>query len=273
MDVGDYLAAIGLEADALPRAEVDRVRALQRAHLTAIPFANLVIVGDPYGPYDGDPAALAIDDITHRLIDRQFGGLCYDHNTLFAHALSALDISHHIAGAVVCADRPDARDRPDTHMTVIVEVEGGYVADVGFGDLIRQPIPLTGEPVPTVDGVWRAISGGGSGAEYTVQWRQEPGDEWQDRFRFENRARPLSYFEDGFAYHYGDPDAPFTGEPVASIATPAGKRTLSREHLTVREDGEETKRPIGPAAWQDILRGTFGIALPDSTGADPKRIR
>lgn len=270
MDVGEYLAALGLEAGAMPRGNMRRVRTLQRAHVTGIPFANLVIVGDPYGPYAGEPAALAIDDIIRRLVDHGLGGLCYDHNALFAHALSALDVPHHIAGAVVCTDRPNARDRPDTHMTVIVDVDGGFVADVGFGDLIRRPIPLDGEPISTVEGAWRAVRDDTAEDEYTVQFQQGSEDGWQDRFRFDDRARQLSFFEDGFAYHYGAPGAPFADAPVASIATPAGKRTLSGEHLTIRENGEKTKRPIAPEAWHDLLQGTFGIALPDRAGAGPE---
>ncbi len=262
MDLGDYLAAVGLTPDELPADALERIRVLQRAHVTTIPFANLVIVGTPDGTYDGGPAHLRADDVYRRLVSRGLGGLCYDHNTLFSWALSELGIDHCIAGAEVCADRPDARRQPDTHMTIVADLADGVVADVGFGDIIRAPIPLDGTPVDTVDGTWRAIADGDASYGYTVQFRPPSADDWRDRFRFDRRPRPLSFFHDGFDYHYRDPSAPFGDQAVASIATQSGTRTLSREHLTITEDGGRTKRSVAPAHWLDVLKREFGIVIP-----------
>ena len=81
-DLDAYLARIGYTGDRAPNAAT--LKALQRAHIYAIPFENL-------DPIRGVVPSLDLDDLTAKLVhDTTRGGYCYEHNTLYAAALRAL---------------------------------------------------------------------------------------------------------------------------------------------------------------------------------------
>ncbi len=81
LDVDAYLERVGYDGDLKPTAET--LRGLHRAHVAAIPFENLDIVL-------GRGISLEMDAMQDKLIRRDRGGYCYEHNLLFAALLERI---------------------------------------------------------------------------------------------------------------------------------------------------------------------------------------
>ncbi|MFF9815371.1 arylamine N-acetyltransferase [Streptomyces sp. NPDC014006] len=138
-DLDSYLQHIGWQGERRPDAVT--LRGVHLAHLRSIPFENLDALR-------GTAPSLGIADLTAKLLRSRRGGYCYEHNTLFAHALEALGfrVTRLAARVVVGADR--LHSRPRTHMALLAEAPDDpqpYLADVGFGALgaLLEAVPLT----------------------------------------------------------------------------------------------------------------------------------
>src|SRR3954469_21350382 len=95
IDLDAYLQRIGWRLPA-PGPGVDTLAALLRAHMERIPFENLdVLLGRP----------VALDDgaLQRKLVDAGRGGYCFEHASLFASVLEAIDfaVSRHTARVVL----------------------------------------------------------------------------------------------------------------------------------------------------------------------------
>jgi N-hydroxyarylamine O-acetyltransferase len=168
MDLTAYLRRI--EFTDRPRPDLETLVALHRHHLLHIPYENLdVQLGRTL---DLDPAA-AFD----KLVRRRRGGWCYEMNGVFSAALQEIGFRvSPIAGAV----RRDERGKESigNHLVLRVELDRPYLADVGFGDSLIEPIPLEA----------------GAYIQGARTFRLEPGaDGW---WRFHNHARSaVPYFD------------------------------------------------------------------------------
>ncbi|MBL6852421.1 MAG: arylamine N-acetyltransferase [Alphaproteobacteria bacterium] len=133
MNLDRYLKRIGL--DHRPPATLEGLRMVHRAHLLAIPYENIDV-------QLGRPVTTAIAPIYDKIIERGRGGWCYEMNGSLGWALKELGFDViRATGAVVRALKGEAA--VGNHLVLRVELpEGLYLADVGFGDGPRDPIPL-----------------------------------------------------------------------------------------------------------------------------------
>src|ERR1041384_6819764 len=81
MNTEAYLKRINYSGSLEPTAET--LRALQVAHLMAVPFENLSI-------HAGEPIVLEEEALFRKIVERRRGGFCYEVNGLFAGLLRAL---------------------------------------------------------------------------------------------------------------------------------------------------------------------------------------
>jgi N-hydroxyarylamine O-acetyltransferase len=136
VELGAYLDRIGHAGPVRP--DLATLRAVHRAHLQAIPYDSLDV---PLGrPLTIEPAA-AYD----KIVRRGRGGWCYEMNGLLGWALGEIGFSvTRMAGAAMRAERGD--DTIGNHLVLRVDLPGEpnpWIADVGFGDGILDPFPLT----------------------------------------------------------------------------------------------------------------------------------
>ncbi|MBA3891760.1 MAG: arylamine N-acetyltransferase [Gemmatimonadaceae bacterium] len=130
--VGAYMARVRYDGPLTPTGET--LRALHRAHLTAIPYENLDIHLDR-------PLTLDRQATFAKLVDGKRGGWCFEMNGTFGWVLESIGFEvRYVAGAVKRADR-GARAL-DSHLVLIVTVDRPYIVDVGFGDGFFEPLPL-----------------------------------------------------------------------------------------------------------------------------------
>jgi len=132
MNLPAYLQRVRFSGD--PRPDLETLRTLHRLHLLHIPYENLdVQLGRPL---DLDPGA-AFD----KLVRRRRGGWCYEMNGVFAEALRTIGFRvAPIAGAVHRDTRGAAS--VGNHLVLRVDLDGPWLADVGFGDGLVEPVPL-----------------------------------------------------------------------------------------------------------------------------------
>jgi N-hydroxyarylamine O-acetyltransferase len=159
------------------RKKLPTLRSLHRAHVTSIPFENLDV-------QLGEVPSLDPDAIYDKIVERGRGGWCYEMNGLFGAALQAIgfDVMRVSCGVM----RQDGgNDRLGTHLALVVDCDGPWLCDVGFGGALLEPLPLAaGERdenpyavslAQTEDGYWRFTER--LDAPFGYDFRAEPADE------------------------------------------------------------------------------------------------
>ncbi len=175
MELSAYLARVGFVGE--PNADLDTLARLHRGHLQHIPYENL-------GVLLGETLDFDIARIFDKLVHQRRGGWCYEMNGLFAWALETIGFEvTRLAGGVI-------RDRigdeyVGNHLVLRVDLDRPYLADVGFGDGLFEPIPLIEQEfdqngfvsrlAKAAGGWWRFHNHQNCGAP-SFDFRNEPAD-------------------------------------------------------------------------------------------------
>ena len=252
LDVGAYRERVGYDGDLEPTAET--LRRLHRAHVRAIPFENLDVVL-------GRGVSLEMDAMQDKLLRRDRGGYCYEHNLLFAALLERVGFSV----ARLTARIRMGRNEPQAsgHMLLRVDAEGSsWLADVGFGaQRLLEPILLE-DGATSRQGGWtyRLDRDEGAGASWALRVLRPDG--WFDLYGFTLEPR---HHADYVVYNYytsTNPDSPFVRGVVAMRTGPRRRQTLiGRRFTTAYPDGSIEYRELAGAEPIGVLRGAFGITL------------
>jgi N-hydroxyarylamine O-acetyltransferase len=252
LDLDAYLARIGLEAPGGPSLAL--LRAVVARHSATIPFENLDIVL-------GRPIRLDIRSIQAKLVRARRGGYCFEQNTLLQAALDRLGFRVSSLMARVMRGVPAGAITPRTHMMLRVDLpEGGFLADVGFGNLTpTAPLMLDRlDAQPTEHEDYRFLSLRG---ETLLQARL--GDIWENVYRFPDLpSYPIDH-EVGNWFTSTRPDRLFTANVIVARPGAGCRKTLFNTEVTIRDAANRTERfvPTTEAALRTALRDHFGIDL------------
>lgn len=255
-DAAAYLDRIAYHGSTEPT--VATLRALSLAHLRAVPFENLDI---PRG------RSIHLDEtaLFAKIVRRRRGGFCYELNGLFASLLCRLGFGVSLLAAQF--PRPAGVATPEyDHLTLLVTARhdpGPWLADVGAGrGSFTMPLPadsLAAQPQPLPDtGVSFRLAPEGDRRRLM---RRDGDGSWEASYAFDLRPRRLADFEAGCIYHQTSPDSPFTQGRICSLATPAGRITLTERRLIVTDDGRRSERDVPEDEVPEVLRSHFGIEL------------
>jgi N-hydroxyarylamine O-acetyltransferase len=248
VDVDAYLKRIGYAGDRSPSPRL--LYDLHSAHASSIPFENLDIML-------GRTPALDMATLQDKLLRRERGGYCYEHNLLFGAVLERLGFRvSRFAARVGSPERPP----PKTHMLLRVEVEGKvWLADVGFGAGLRQPMPLQTD-VEVLQGGWTyRLRRADDRLWILTSWE---GAAWVDLYHF--RLEEQHHVDYVMANHFTatHPSSPFVRGVVAIRAEPDVRRALrGSELVTSRPDGSQQSSIVSPDDLVDVLTSTFCIRL------------
>ena len=250
MDVPAYLARIAYDGPLSPSAAT--LRRLQVAHLVTVPFENLSI-------HAGEP--IVLDDLAlfEKIVLRRRGGFCYELNGLFSVLLRELGFDVAMLSAGVA--RADGGFGPEfDHMSLLVELEDRWLADVGFGDSFLEPLLLDerGEQVQ-VGRAYRIEPDG----DRLVLLRREADSGWVAQYRFSLERHGIADYAGMCRYHQTSPRSSFTQRRICSRATADGRLTLSDMRVITTRGGERTERMVADdAEYRVLLREHFGIVMP-----------
>ena len=245
-----YFERIGYRGS--PRADLETLRDLHRAHLAAIPFENLDVQLGRVPPLD-------VDAVFDKLVTRRRGGWCYEMNTLLGWALEEVGFSvTRLSCGVMREVRGD--EVMGCHLALLVECEGQWLVDVGFGGSLAEPLPLAEgrrDDAPfavsltrTADGHWR-FAQRCDGDPHSFDFRAEPADE-----------DLLLAVRDRQATH---PESKFTLNFVA-------QRRLGERHVSLRgrvltdqsANGQQRRLIADDEDFHVTLRDLFGIDEPQA---------
>ena len=249
MDLDAYVRRIGY--DGLLTPSLDTLRGLHRAHLLAVPFENLDIHLQ---------RRIVLDEahLFDKIVYQGRGGFCYEQNGLFAAVLRALGFD-----VVLLEARVNARDwdsgTPFDHLTLAVQLDERWLADVGFGDSYFEPLRLDFPgPQSQSNGVFRVTHDGTTGAHA----RRTASGDWHDEYLFCMTPRTLQDFVAGCDYHQSSPQSHFTRQRICSQATAQGRITLSDRRLIITENGHRREFDLeGEALFRATLQEYFHIRL------------
>ena len=250
MDVQSYFQRLGF-ADA-GRHDLGWLERLHEQHLLKVPFENLDIGR-------GVPIVLVEEQILDKVVTKGRGGFCYELNAAFSWLLRELGVRVDRLSAEVAREE-GGFGIPFDHMALRVELDGAYLADVGFGDGFRYPLPLeAGSEVEQKGFVYRLRHEG----DWWILDRQPTGATvFQPQYRFTLEPRRLEDFSPGCQYHQTSPDSHFTQRSLCSIATADGRVTLLPDRLITTSHGAKTEKTIaGRREWEAALGDRFGITL------------
>jgi len=239
-----YLRRIGFHDT--PTADLNTLRALQRAHLLTVPFENLDI-------HLGRPIVLDIDAIIAKVVDGRRGGFCYELNGAFAALLA--DLGFDVTMLEGRANTDDGHGVPFDHLTLRIGIGNQqYLADVGFGAFSDEPLAIQDRADQRdTAGVFRLV---------------DRDDGWVDvlqdghrAFRFSPQPHALSDFRSGCTYHQTSPDSHFPRRTVCSLRTRQGRVTISALTLTETIEGTKTTVEVPAAELGELLADRFGVVL------------
>ncbi len=253
LDAQAYLRRMGYQGALAPTA--DTLRALQLAHLYAVPFENLDISL-------GRPLSLELPALFDKIVTRRRGGFCYELNGLFAWLLQSLGYS--VAHLSARGANGDGTFGPEfDHLALLVTVAPGerWLADVGFGDNFLEPLRLEpGREQP--QGGWTYVLDEQDGG--CQLWRRNPDGRVEMQYAFTLQPRRFAAdFEPMCRYHQTDPESHFVQQRVCSLATPTGRITLSDRRWIVTEDGQRREQAIDEAEFWRLVRAEFHMPFPE----------
>jgi len=224
--------------------------ALHRAHLFTVPFENLDI-------HMGRPIVLGEENHFEKIVNEHRGGFCFENNGLFAGILRQMGFTVTMMEARVLPSIGGSGIRFG-HLALMVEVDGRWLADVGFGEAFIEPLRLD-FPAAQVQAGNRAFRVQHDGTIGTYAMKD---GKWYDQYEFRFAPRQLSDFSEGCHFHQTSPLSSFTQKKMCSIATPHGRKTISQDRFIVTEDGARHERPIvDDADYHALLREHFGVTL------------
>ncbi len=250
LDVDAYLERVGYDGDLAPTVET--LRRLHRAHVAAIPFENLDVVL-------GRGVSLEVGAMQDKLLHRDRGGYCYEHNLLFAALLERIGfaVRRLTARIRMGGDGP----RESGHMMLRGEAEGRpWLADVGFGgQRLLEPVLLEDGATSRQGGWTYRLNREVAGAWVLRVWRP---DGWFDLYDFTSEPRNHGDYVVYNHYTSTSPDSPFVRGVAVMQTGPRRRRTLIGRRLTTAyPDGSTERRELTGAEPIDALRATFGIVL------------
>jgi N-hydroxyarylamine O-acetyltransferase len=225
-----------------------------------VPFENLDI-------HLGRPILLDEQALFDKIVTHRRGGFCYELNGLFALLLRELGFDVTLLAAGVA--RADGSFGPEfDHLTLLVRIPTeelernhqppAWLADVGFGDSFRAPLRFVAGVEQEQDG--RAYRLDRDGERYTLMQRDADG--WAPQYRFTLQPHVWADYAEMCRYHQTSPDSSFTRKRVCTLATPAGRVTLSDRALIVTAHGQRSEQALpDEPAFHAALREHFGVDL------------
>ncbi|QCX80826.1 Arylamine N-acetyltransferase [Streptomyces sp. YIM 121038] len=226
LDLDTYLKRIGRPGLSRARPCGQTLRLLHRAHVETIPFENIDIVLER-----GVPTSIA--DLQQKLVASGRGGYCHEHSLLFGAVLDQL--GYRVDRLLARPRERPGRPWPRTHLTLRVRgSDGEWLADVGFGSGLLEPLPLA-------EGAWCAQGGWSFRlARHDEGWQllERAGTGKNPLYAFGGRGQRAADVDAANYYTSTHPESPFTGQLVVMQRLGGElRRLLNREFSRVLPDG------------------------------------
>lgn len=245
-----YLERIGAAGPVAP--DLATLRRVHRAHLRAIAYENLDI-------HLGRELALDEGRFFAKLVGARRGGWCYEMNGLFAAMLRRMGFAVRLLATTVNRQRPGLV-AADNHLALLVELERPYLADVGFGNGLLEPIPL--EPgAHELDGFCYELARDGE------RWFFHNHTRTGETYDFTLEPRALADFARPSLALQTDPASGFVRVATCHRWTDGGILSLRGAVLqTVTPAGAAEETIADAERYEAVIRDSFGLEIDDPAG-------
>lgn len=245
-----YLARIGVSRPV--SLDIDGLSRLHRAHLMAFTWEAL-------DAFMGWPSSIAPVAAFAKMVEGKRGGWCYEMNGLFGAALAALGFRvTRLCGGVAREMMGDIAI--GNHLTLRVDLDRPYLAEVGLGDGIVEPVPLAVGPInqrgfdlsiqPTDDG-WLRFKNHVHGMAPSFDFRPDYSDEAR-------MAATLGWLTQ-------DPGSPFMNALAIILHTEDGYLALRNDCLRkVTANSINEQRITSADQLADTFNTVFNLDVPKS---------
>ena len=245
--IADYCQRIGISGEL--KNDVLTLATIMRAQLRAVPFENLDVQA-------GKIVSIIPEDIVEKIVYKKRGGYCYEVNSLFALALTALGFEYDLIGA-----RPMFYPfrRPKSHMVLVVKIGSErWLCDTGFGSFgLRAPIELKqlGQIIKQDN-------------ETFMLDKNERGEfflkalvkgEWANQFGFDLQPMEMIDFMPVNYYNSTHPDAVFVQRYLVMLQRADGRTLLSGNQLKQLRGDREEITEVAPEQLDDVLWREFKL--------------
>ena len=252
MNAAEYLKRIKYTGSVEPCYAT--LRALNLAHLQAVPFENLDI-------HLGQRIELDLPLVFDKIVVRHRGGFCYELNGLFAWLLECLGFE--VAHLSASDAHNDGGYGPDfDHLTLAVRALRdpalAWLTDVGWGDTFLEPLKLGETNEQTQAGRAYRIDHDG---DYHVLWQKDYDGQWERHYRFTLQPRAYQDFAAMCRYHQTSPESLFVKKRICTLLTQHGRITLDNSRLITTVQGKRQEQLIAEDRYNDILKVRFGIEV------------
>jgi N-hydroxyarylamine O-acetyltransferase len=206
----------------------------------------------------GEPILLDEAHLFEKIVTNRRGGFCYELNGLFAALLRELGFKVDLLSARVYENGEYGPEFD--HLTLRVQLDEDWLADVGFGDSFGEPLRLNKPGTQVRSGVSYRLQN--KPPDWVMSRKDEDG-KWEENYRFSLQSRSLSDFNQMCHYHQTSPESMFTQKRVCTRTIPGGRITLSEMRLIITKDGHRQEQPlVGDTEYAAALDQYFGIRLP-----------
>lgn len=243
-----YLARIGVERPV--SLDIHSLSKLHRAHLMTFTWEAL-------DAFMGWPSAITPAAAFAKMVEGRRGGWCYEMNGLFGAALAELGFRvTRLCGGV---DREKLGDIAiGNHLTLRVDLEHPYLAEVGVADAIVEPVPLAVGPISQrgfdfsivqAEGGWLRFRNHARGIARSFDFRPDHSDE----------ARMAGTF----GWLMQDAGSPFTNALAVMRHTSEGYIALQNDclrHVTASSLSEQ--RITSADHLADTFETVFDLEIP-----------
>ena len=256
MNLRAYLDRIRFNGE--PRTDLATLRAVHRGHLANIPYENLDVAM-------GRRVCIEIAPIFDKIVTRRRGGWCYEMNGLLAWALEEIGfaVTRMAAGVMRIANGDAAIGN---HLVLRIDLDRPYLADVGFGDGMLEPVPI-------VEHIFRH--------DFLDYRLEDLGDGWwrfhnhplggTPSFDFELKPAERALLANKCEWLQTAPESPFVQNAVAQRHMPNRLAMIRGRTLKVLTPaGLSTQKINSAAEYLDTLRDTFDLDVPEAASLWPK---
>ncbi len=250
MNLDRYLGRIGILE--MPDTSPASLARLQAAHLTNIPYETLDITR-------GVPFTLDLPSVYEKIVERGRGGYCFELNGLFSWMLSEIGftVTEHFARFLRDA-APGIPMRRHRVLRVTAADGCDYLADVGVGGVCPLvPLPIVFDtPFTEQNGTWRMVSD----PFYGTVVQERKNGEWRPYYAFTDEAAAEIDFLTTDYWCQSAPDSPFRKNPIVSIQTATGRKTIRDGEFRVFDGDTVSVTPIENDTYErQILEEIFNI--------------
>ncbi len=245
--VEDYLARIGFSST--PAVDLETLSALQRAHMSTVPFENIAV-------WRGEPVRTSTDWSLPKILERRQGGWCFELNGAFAVLLESLGFTVRRLGAAVLLSGPN---QLVDHLTLEVQLDEPYLVDVGFGESFLKPMLLNSREPQDGGAGWFQLIDSAQGLTLTKLDGEDGAGVPLPQYRFRRVTHVMADFDEASERLRTDKSRHWSTKPFATRLIDGGPRrvTLSTDRLKYHGDGHLTEQPVAEEDWESTLERLF----------------